>query len=30
MIMHFTEAHFENAIPELFHERLGYDYMSRM
>ena len=25
--MHFTEAHFENAILELFRERLGYDYV---
>ena len=25
--MHFTEAHFENAILELFREQLGYDYV---
>ena len=25
--MHFTEAHFENAILELMRERLGYDYV---
>ncbi len=25
--MHFTEAHFENAILELFREHLGYDYV---
>lgn len=23
--MHFTEAHFENAILELMHDKLGYD-----
>ncbi len=25
--MHFTEAHFENAILELFREHLGYDHI---
>lgn len=25
MIMHFTEAHFENAILELMHDKLGYE-----
>ena len=25
--MHFTEAHFENAILELMRDRLGYDYV---
>ena len=25
--MHFTEAHFENAILELMCDTLGYDYV---
>ena len=25
--MHFTEAHFENAILELMRDALGYDYV---